>query len=608
MRALLTLCVAMLVVAKPCLAESRAAYIVTPHQKLSESASNLASALRRFGFESYAVPLLARQAPKPVIVMKSVRKDARNDRLTLVLDGVKLKGDQLVVPSFNGGHLSVASLLAEIHLNRQAKAEVFLFLDTEVTADRDTAERIVSALLSAAAYRDKPGGLSTHVWARFLSAPPRKPRPSLTAKLSDVLTFDRRADLNRDNDLSWRELVEYLQTGSSDTVVEASSHASPGDRIVCHYANRNLEMTLSDLASEAVRLAHFKDLERIVIVPTLYENKEDLVYGDLMQFLSARVRKLLSKDHGVKGIPSIQDMVTWLTTAGITPSKVTEEFEAIARVVSAQAPESQGPLGILVGRCKADPKDREQQRLFPQLAIVVDGKLHQTIDLNQGAFKLTRNDQAIATHSERVAMSRLARLNDDLTTAHPMNDKAFYPQIYLDVDGACQEPVFADSRMSVSVKAGDQYRILIDNTGGNQDLFMKLFVDGKNTLPDQPGIQRPAVDVPIADARCWFCEKGKRYYVSGFYGDIVKGRRTVRSNFQVDNTLGSGLLDTWNPSVGTITAAFYKPVEKHLSAMSRISNFATVPGARALVKVKAYKGDKAPANDFFEIIKLEYGF
>lgn len=219
---------------------------------------------------------------------------------------------------------------------------------------------------------------------------------------------------------------------------------------------------------------------------------------------------------------------------------------------------------------------------------------------------------------------------------HPLVDPEFPYRVQLYVNGKPAPARFSadKKRQYVSVEKGQAYTIRVQNRSQNP-VFLRLLVDGLNSLPDRPltyeqkdgnsllevaakDEQSTLVAAPYAllhNARCWYCEKGE-YEVRGFFTEIgapsaqsvstlVRGKR---AEFVVtDASLSEASLRGHTKDVGIITAAVFSAVDDPLLRKSIGPRFGTRLGNVAAENVELYTQNLVP-GELLAVIHLHYGY
>lgn len=226
--------------------------------------------------------------------------------------------------------------------------------------------------------------------------------------------------------------------------------------------------------------------------------------------------------------------------------------------------------------------------------------------------------------------SEIASLEEKARRSHPMKDKFFPFRVSLKRNGSVLPESWSDDdrQLTVKVNKGDRYTVWVENQS-TQPVFMRLLVDGLNTLPDHPLLTTeghfevvgkdlakttsPAQYANLTNAKAWFCEPGK-YEVRGFFtaiDDQNSGpeRDAQRAAFVVTDASDS---EAWRKGylkdVGIVTAAFYKPTDRPDRPMSLAAQprLGTKLGEIGQEKVEVYQGQQVP-GELLAVVHLRYG-
>ena len=229
--------------------------------------------------------------------------------------------------------------------------------------------------------------------------------------------------------------------------------------------------------------------------------------------------------------------------------------------------------------------------------------------------------------------NEIRQMQQDSERPNPLLDPGFPWRISLKVEGETLHPEFSKNKRHayVNVAQGTTYSIGIENLN-NQPVFLRLLVDGLNTLPDKPLLQKqdkfevavkdtkaklqPAQYVSLTNARAWFCDPTSKYEVRGFFTgfDARTGGphadATLRTFVVTDASSSEAALNGHLKDVGIITAAFYIPRSKTSLSMSVSSGNRTVYGTKLgeeqNEKVERYEGQQVP-GELLGVVHLRYG-
>ncbi len=248
---------------------------------------------------------------------------------------------------------------------------------------------------------------------------------------------------------------------------------------------------------------------------------------------------------------------------------------------------------------------------------------------------LRKPDHLYAPDSN-VNMARILALRD---SAHPLADPQFPYRVALLVNDEPEprQPSISDDGRDafVPLTSGDRYAIHIENRSG-QPVFMRLLVDGLNTLPDYARLKLDPDDntyftavkfrtggpqssqyVTLDTARAWYCAAGtadqpRVFGVRGFFSEISKDSSGTPGNaslrlFEVTDAANSeAYLKGFPQQIGMITAAFYRPVHKTKLSASPFPRYGTKLGELASENVEVYSGQEA-LGELIAAVTIRYG-
>jgi hypothetical protein len=241
------------------------------------------------------------------------------------------------------------------------------------------------------------------------------------------------------------------------------------------------------------------------------------------------------------------------------------------------------------------------------------------------------SDADIAANAKEIQT-----LEESAMLAHPMTNPATFPyEVALRINGVLQSPTFSkDKRFAyVRAKKGDTYAVQLINKSP-RPVFVRLLVDGLNTLPDYPVMSRkssdlfepraadrrspltPAQYVSLANAQTWHCGVGKDhqpavYEVRGFFTKIDNGSASLSVDAELakfivtDADASEAIRKGFPKDVGVITAAFYSSVASPQNMASK-SDLGTKMGELTREKVDPYRGQEVPGA-LLGVVHLRYG-
>lgn len=164
-----------------------------------------------------------------------------------------------------------------------------------------------------------------------------------------------------------------------------------------------------------------------------------------------------------------------------------------------------------------------------------------------------------------------------------------------------------EKTVSVQLRQGDIYAINVQNDRAS-NLFLRLFVDGLNTLPeperddagnllDGQGLTPWKSATPVVPelASYWYLKPGSSSLVEGFYEDLRFSHNVPLHRFRVVSASDSiaanlGLM----AETGVITALFYRPVSLSDLPEQSFAAAGTARGPRISRQLDSYPGKDIP--------------
>lgn len=445
-----------------------------------------------------------------------------------------------------------------------------------------------------------------------------------------VLSYDRRADEDRDGVVTMAELGRRLRHCLAGHVRIGWVAAREGKQIrFARYEASTLEEAVGDLGEQLAEIVQRKANHRVAIpdFPVVLADGRVDAAGFLHRFLVEQLRSWLAARSYAAHIVPHDQLVSSLNMAGLTPASSDDDLVKLGTTVGAA-----GPLAILRGEGRLDvassPPTLDLE--FRVVCVRFDGVVD-SVPLAPLRATLVR-DEAAMSGAWNMSPKRdtfpgldwdIGALGGPVDLApHPMSNPEFPLRVHLRQAGRNVMETFSDDKRQLYAKVVPEkdYEIMVENRTG-QDLFLRLLVDGRNTLPDRSfeegGPLRAAQYVSLTTARCWFCEKDQpEYRIRGFFNVIeASGEPATNAVFQTfrvtdaqlarDESAGS----RYRQQLGVITAAFYEAVGKEASPMAARPQYATVPGATGHTTVETYSGSQAPGRLLGDApINIHYGF
>ncbi|MEZ6109944.1 MAG: caspase family protein [Pirellulaceae bacterium] len=160
----------------------------------------------------------------------------------------------------------------------------------------------------------------------------------------------------------------------------------------------------------------------------------------------------------------------------------------------------------------------------------------------------------------------IAKLDERAQGAHPLSDPKFPYRVAIYVDGKERSGEFRGNDYVVPLRQGEVYTIRVRLLGRDK-VYMRLLVDGLNTLPEkvqEKGIATVEVApiVKLDEARGWILDPSASnqplWEIRGFVTETGTGGK-LRRFVVVDDNLSVAAQKNFTENLGLITAAFYAP-------------------------------------------------
>jgi hypothetical protein len=590
---------------------------------------SLRRALERNGYQGVPVSkatttwTLPASHPEPLRQPINTLRFQPAGQLLVVCSGlVSIQDDRLILTGHADQTLNLAALLTHLKRLDSKHWSVTVVIDACSVEPRD---RLLAAIGDWVA--QSPGDLSVLLGHRGVQAA-SDPSP-LIAGICRALTHDRRADKNHDGLVTIDELEYYLRDTMQEPIDVALVPAAGGETPIAlaTYRDLDLDELIADFHSQLAGL--LEDTDTIVAIPEFSISaggswRADL--GFLHRYLLEQLRGRLAMQLGEDRIVSHAVLVEQLKQQDITAATLDGRLEKLAAALRPA-----GSVDIVRGTAEID-----LTRSPPTLTVTArvvglhPDRLASTTRLANLTARLAPEETAMSgvwnmspkQDSFPGLNWKIGELGGPADLApHPMSNEEFPLRVYLTVNGSPVPTRFSDGRrLYASVEPGQDYEIMIENNSG-QDLFLRLLVDGRNTLPDRPfddtGPLLPQQYVSLTRARCWFCVAGqKKYRIGGFYTTIQAGgdsaANAVFQTFRVTDARAVSERapdEDYREQLGVITAAFYQPVAKSASPMAARPNYATEAGDVRQGSVTIYRGDQGPGPLLGDAaINIHYGF
>lgn len=487
-----------------------------------------------------------------------------------------------------------------------------------------------------------------------------------------VRRLSRGADLNHTVELNFEELIRQFKHSN---VALASASSGNGERSIVRRRQLSIQELLSDLAEETAQRLKENDID-VIAVPdvvlkeglSLPDNVPGQNYGEILRTSATRLRRELAIrsqfSYRVLGDDWLRNILqeTGMSPAEISGPALLDAYEKM-KLHQLPAAAADKPVALMALDLRHDLDQPAQITLtgtvwsipdgtplvndFQRVAIMNSSEWSETgySGVNRVAMKsfreeVEKNQQHYSPPSEVnsrkikpletidyfadeeleqiiSSVEELSRPNE-----HPLLDTTFPFQLFMKSNG--EYKTFHRSHdgrhVYVDVKEGEEYQLVVANNS-ESNVFMRLLVDGLNTLPDHPlttkeGIyevarknERVPVDVAqiasLTNAKAWYCAPG-RFQINGFFTSIHHNGSAELAKFVVTDSTHS---EAWNKGyrkdIGIVTAAFYAPLQKPKDLAPR-ANYGTRLGGKSRTKLDFYRGQHVP-GELLAVIHLRYG-
>ncbi len=475
------------------------------------------------------------------------------------------------------------------------------------------------------------------------------------------------ADSDFDGIVSFGETHAYASAGVTDRggkVLLLTSGDDVGLAELSRERPITLEEMIDDLADKLAAQLHESGI-KLVALPDLAMRNEDAdngslpgsSYGSIARLCTEQLRSAISARSRTKyELVGQRDLLKLLKRHDVRPETIQTEGR-MEKLGAALADEfGQDEVAVLLGQVWHRRKQRlslsctswDTRNLEPSEKVLGNAWLTPSdwsltgrsavnrLTLNQ-FLKVDRNripagpgvvlPLPVKAHAELDYFNRadldsclteIERLHQNSQTGHPLHPAAtsrFPFRVTLKVDGRAIEPRWSDDRrhMYVRLKQGDTYSIWIDNERMS-DVFLRLLVDGLNTLPDYPAglsadarhadVLQTAQAVSLTRARPWNCDPGESV-VAGFFTRLTGETGELRKFEVIDVADSEAGRRGYHENVGVITAAFYAPMNKP-AHKGPTADLATRLGKADTTKVLPYRGNQVPGN-LLGVVHIRYG-
>lgn len=430
---------------------------------------------------------------------------------------------------------------------------------------------------------------------------------------------------------SWNRPQQTRRLGLLDDDDEAPA-------TVCRLVPQSLKRTLADLADHLTLRMRHEGFARLGVLEfmTLSGGREVLgaEFGVLGRYCGSELQQqLLARAAGQFEVVDQRRLEQSLKQLNFTVASLG------SAATLRQLGQSAGELPVVAVGSLAD-RDGRTITLHCQLlrtdngGLAVHARLRAELDDSEWAM-LGKSVEVIPAdyqESPNLTTARLSpdseappleipRLDERSARRHPLADPKFPLRVRVMVGNQERPGVSRDGEWLVRLKKGEVYRIQVESRM-DQPVFLRLLVDGLNTLPERvrskgveieaaparaPALQA-AWPMNLAEARAWRLEPrppdqtGRVYGIRGFFSKV--GENAQYNEFRVvDAPRSQAARLGFATQTGMITAAFYRPVPKTSLAGAR--SLGTALGEEYQTQTDLYRGPEIP-GPLLAVIHIRY--
>lgn len=558
-------------------------------------------------------------------IVNSLNGKVAPELLVYLAGEASLQGEAVQVTGALGPTVKLATVFTRLSsVGRNAPPPVIVVLDVRsATGCTDLANRVRQMV------KRYQTPVAVLIGRRALDAP--GPSVPLASLLSAALTYDRLSDGDGNGRTTVAELADYASRKLGNTTEVALVTSAPAGEAL--EIGRDQEVTLDelivDLANEVSDIAHGEPFMRVAI-PDLTGHRGTAApaaprgdLGSLPRYLSARLEALLRLRLGAERVVPQKDLIAALNHCRVKQTTSDGELDPLR----AELP-GKGQLGVLRGTLTIGLQgDHEMLTVAARLVGLGSEQPPRAVSLQTKTASLVVEETAMAggvsmgTRNVRVdGEESIPELGAPVQfPPDPMADPDFPVRVRLELSnlGGQSEDSNGAQPSHVRLKPGDEYVIVVENNS-EQALFLRLLVDGKNTLPDRASEEgeelKPEQYVSLTKARCWYCQPNGKYVIAGFYTAIGPNQagsaKAELRTFKVKDARLEVADGDYPEQLGIIAAAFYEAIPKGSSPMGGLPQYATEPGETREETVKIYAGEYGPDGLFRgkPPISIRYGF
>lgn len=396
----------------------------------------------------------------------------------------------------------------------------------------------------------------------------------------------------------------------------------------------DLMTVLDDVAEQLDVLMRLNELDRVGVVPEFSSDRLGRVlgreYGILATQcpvdLSERVSRKARGDYRVANTRAVREL---LQSHGVRPKDlgtsksrgIELEGHSLSALVVGRIESLRGnqfsvqcqlldlSTGDILGTASGVARLNASE-------IAMQGTSGQTIPVAVDDTPPAENDSAPVSDGREQA-----RIESSST--HPLQDPDFPYRARVMVKGTDgkhheREGSFRGEDYYVTLQRGEVFSVRYQTLTDGQQAFVKVLVDGLNTLPERTRHKGMYVEpdlgdrwasaqpVSLAEARAWGpIEPDREYSVRGFYLKI--GADAEYDEFKVVDAAQSAATESgYTDQLGLITIAFYEPQLKPPPPPPGVRRVGTGRGDRYRTTTDVYRGKHQPGR-LLAVIHLRYG-
>ena len=572
-----------------------------------------------------------------------LRKPKKNDQVLIYFTGHGFRDDEgslyLAPADCDPDNLAETAVPAQ-WLREQLAAcpanSKFLILDSchagnEKGADSDDSVRsdelmdVFRGLAGVATIASSTGDQKSLMW--------QEKRQSLFSYWL-VQALKGHADQDADGLVSFDNTYQYVHGQVSQTAkirfgreqrpVRIVRSGTLGDPTIARLRPQSLKQVLADMAEQIAWSLEFNRMSSVGVLEfTGMSNKLELLGGDfglLGSYCAEELNlQLIGHSAGRFGVIDSRRLHEALQKERFSLASLasTKSLESLSDAV--------GGMPVIV---RGTLLNRKSELVNVRAEVVQTGSLSQPMvaggyaALNESEWAMLGETAVVDSRTPRlddetgemldVEASVIRTLDENSEEADPQLAADFPFQIRIFVGGKERKPVSKENDLYVPLAPGEVYAVYVDylekGIDSSKPVFMRLLVDGLNTLPEKLTVKGVETwewgkRVNLAEARCWVLNpaKSRLWAVKGFYTKTGDGK--YREFKVVGARDGLAARQHYTDSIGLITAAFYAAKPK--STDRSIGDVSTDAGEERSEQVNLYSGDQR-AGELLGVIHLRY--